>query len=143
MGRWMVLPPSAYPEILARTSGDSFLSRGDVLLLRAELLPRQRSCVIDGESSNTYISLLALEALLRLSSLDGLNGGSGIRPTIFVVGSATMFKEVSQVGRVGRTSVVCIPTKCFRRAAAAAYSLSQTLHFIMVMFIGKTCCAKK
>jgi hypothetical protein len=74
---------------------------------------------------------------LRLSSLDGLNGGSGIRSTIFVVGFATMFKGVSQVRRVGRTSVVCIPTRCFRRAAAAAYSLSQTLHFIMVMFIGK------
>jgi hypothetical protein len=116
----MVLPPSAYPKILARISGLNLLSRGDVTLLRAELLPGQQSCDFDIGVSNTYIALLALEALLRLRSLDDLNGGSGIRSTIFVFGIATKAKGMSQVRRVGKTSVVCIPTKCFRRAAAAA-----------------------
>ena len=143
MERWIVLPPSAYAQILERTSGDNLLSRGDVTLLRTKLLPSQWSSIIDSESSNTYIALLALEALLRFSSLDGLNERSRICSAILVVGIATRAKEVSQVGRIGRTLVVWILTKCFRRAAAAAYSLSQTLHFVVVMFIGETCCAKK
>jgi hypothetical protein len=138
-----VLPPNAYPKILARISALNLVSSGELTLLRADLLPGQRYCIVDSQNTNTYIALLAFEALLRLSNLDGLNDGSLISSAIFVVGYATMFKGVSKVGRVGGTSVVCIPTTCFRRAAAAAYSLSQTLHFVVAMFSGETGCAKK